>query len=427
MSSNATLFQHAQHYLVGGVNSPVRAFGSVGGTPRFIHSGKGAIISDCTGREYIDYVGAWGPAILGHAHPNLVKILQEQLEHGIGFGAPHELEAELASLLCDAIPSMEQVRFTCSGTEAVMTAVRLARGHTGRDGVIKFVGGYHGHSDTMLVNAGSGALSLGQPSSAGVPKAAAQHTLSAEYNQIESVEQIFKAHAKDIACVIVEPVAGNMGCVLPHKEFLPKLRELCTHYDALLIFDEVMTGFRVCYGGAQKRYGVNPDLTVLGKIIGGGLAIGAVGGSRPLMSKLAPLGDVYQAGTLSGNPLTMNAGITTLKELKAPDFYTRLEERAAELCSGIHEHAKKAGVALAVSQIGGMFGLFFGSESVATNYREVQSCDKQAFVRFFQQMLDQGVYLPPSAYETCFMSIAHDSDIIQRTLDAVRHSLNNLN
>lgn len=418
MRSNVALFKQAQRRLVGGVNSPVRAFGAVGGVPRFIDSGAGAIIHDCEGGQYIDYVGAWGPCILGHAHPRVLEALQQQLVAGISFGAPHELETTLANILCDALPSVEQIRFTNSGTEAVMSAIRLARGYSKRDGVIKFIGGYHGHSDSMLTKDASDALGAGKPGSGGVPESAVAHTFCAEYNNIESVERIFEAHRKDIACVIVEPIAGNMGCVLPEDTFLPGLRDLCERFGALLIFDEVMTGFRVAYGGAQNRFNISPDLTVLGKIIGGGLPIGAVGGRQEIMSKLAPLGSVYQAGTLSGSPLAMCAGIATMKELQHRDFYTQLEARTRELATGLQKRAHEAGVLLAVSWSGGMFGMFFGAQSPATNNKQARACKSDAFVQFFWRMLDEGVYLAPSPYEAGFVSGAHDASIIESTLDA---------
>jgi glutamate-1-semialdehyde 2,1-aminomutase len=423
VSGNAKLFQQAQHCLVGGVNSPVRAFGAMDETPRFIHSGQGALIKDCTGKEYIDYVGAWGPAILGHSHPDVIDALRTQLSYGIGFGAPHELETDLANSLCDTFTGIEKIRFTCSGTEAVMTAIRLARGCTGRNGVIKFTGGYHGHADVMLVSAGSGALSLGQASSAGVPDSVVQHTMCAEYNNLDSVAQTFKEHPTGIACVIVEPIAGNMGCVLPDKAFLAGLKDLCAQHGAMLIFDEVMTGFRVCYGGAGAYYGVHPDLTVLGKVIGGGMPVAAVGGQSETMSMLAPLGTVYQAGTLSGNPLAMSAGVATLKALKSPGFYDKLSEQGSALRTGLIDIAAKADVPMAISHIGGMLGLFFGTERLPRNYHEVVACDQQAFKRFFKAMLGEGVYLPPSAYESCFLSGAHDANIIDRTLSAAARAL----
>lgn len=418
MANNATLFKKAQQFLAGGVNSPVRAFTAVGGTPLFIESGSGAYVQDCEGKRYIDYVGAWGPAILGHAHPAVRAALKEQLDKGIGFGAPCALETDLAQIICDSFETVEQVRFTNSGTEAVMSAVRLARGHTGRNGIVKFVGAYHGHSDSMLVDAGPDAAGHGQPGSAGVPAASANHTYCAQYNDASSVAAIMEAHGEDIACVIVEPVAGNMGCVLPVEGFLPDLQTLCKRHGALLIFDEVMTGYRITYGGAQAHYGVHPDLTVLGKIIGGGMPVGAVAGPRAIMSRLAPLGPVYQAGTLSGNPIAMCCGISTIAHLGTASFYTELSERTEQLASGLAERAHAAGVQLAVSHVGGMFGMFFGVDNPPNNYEELSACDSDVFRTFFHRMLDEGVYFAPSAYEAAFVSGAHGTEVIAQTLAA---------
>ncbi|MEP6997912.1 MAG: glutamate-1-semialdehyde 2,1-aminomutase [Betaproteobacteria bacterium] len=410
-SRNEALFARAQKTIPAGVNSPVRAFRSVGGTPRFFTRGEGAYLWDADGKRYIDYVGSWGPAILGHAHAETVRAVQETARHGLSFGAPTELEIEMAEMLCRLLPSLELVRLVSSGTEATMTAVRLARGYTGRSKLIKFEGCYHGHGDSLLVKAGSGALTFGQPSSAGVPASIAGETLVLSYNDLDGVARSFAEHPDEIAGIIVEPVAGNMNLIVPKPGFLPGLRELCDRHGAVLIFDEVMTGFRLHLQGAQGLYGVAPDLTTLGKIIGGGMPVGAFGGKRAIMEKIAPLGPVYQAGTLSGNPVAVAAGLATLKAIQSPGFHERLAERTRSLTDGLCAAAAKAGVAFSAQSIGGMFGIYF-FETVPDSYASVMRCDKEAFNRFFHRMLDAGVYLAPSAFEAGFVSAAHtDADI----------------
>jgi glutamate-1-semialdehyde 2,1-aminomutase len=417
MKRSQKLFQRAQLVIPAGVNSPVRAFRSVGGAPPFIQRGKGARIWDADGRAYIDYVGSWGPLVVGHAHPDVVKAVQQAAERGLSFGAPTEQEVEMAELLCRLVPSVEQVRLVSSGTEATMSAIRLARGFTGRNKVVKFEGCYHGHADALLVKAGSGALTFGQPSSAGVPEAAAADTLVLDYNNGVALERAFERDGADIAAVIVEPVAGNMNLVAPRPGFLESLRKLCTHHGAVLIFDEVMTGFRVALGGAQTLYGVKPDLTTLGKVIGGGLPVGAFGGRRDIMQAIAPLGPVYQAGTLSGNPVAVAAGLATLRLIQSPGFYDQLSANTRALCDGLIGRAQKCGVAFSAASVGGMFGVFF-RKTAPSSYTEVMQCDKDAFNRFFHAMLAEGIYLAPSAYEAGFVSSAHGAAEIERTLDA---------
>ena len=426
-SAQEALFQRARDLLPGGVDSPVRAFGAVGGTPRFIVSGKGARIRDADGAEYIDYVGAWGPAILGHAHPAVIEALKAQLDRGVGFGAPHEAETELAEIIRERMPSLQRLRFVNSGTEAAMSAVRLARAATGREHLLKFVGGYHGHADALLVDAGSGALKPGRPSSAGVPAAATAATLSARYNDLDSVRAVFEARGGDIACVLVEPVAGNISCLPPVDGFLAGLRDLCSEHGALLIFDEVMTGFRVGPGGAQARFGITPDLTVLGKVIGGGLPVGAFGGGADLMEQLAPLGPVYQAGTLSGNPLAMRAGVATLRQLDGDGVYAQLENAAAEVADGIRARAADAGIDVAAQHVGGMFGLLFCDAHPVRHYEQVVAADAERFRRFFHAMLDEGVYLAPSPQEAGFISVAHDAAVIDETLNAAERVFAKMN
>jgi glutamate-1-semialdehyde 2,1-aminomutase len=416
MSRNDELFARAQRSIPGGVNSPVRAFRSVGGTPRFLTRGEGAYLWDADGTRYIDYVGSWGPAILGHAHAASVRAVQEAARHGLSFGAPTEAEVELAETLCALLPSLELVRLVSSGTEATMSALRLARGHTGRAKIVKFEGCYHGHGDSLLVKAGSGALTFGQPSSAGVPAAIAGETLVLTYNDLDAVAAAFAAHPDDIACIIVEPVAGNMNLVLPAPEFLPGLRALCDRYAAVLIFDEVMTGFRVDRSGAQGLYGVVPDLTTLGKVIGGGMPVGAFGGKRAIMEKIAPLGPVYQAGTLSGNPVAVAAGLATLKAIQAPGFYAELAARTRELTDGLTAAARREGVPFSAQSIGGMFGIYFAA-AVPDSLSAVMACDRERFNRFFHRMLDAGVYLAPSAYEAGFVSAAHTAADIRTTVE----------
>ena len=418
MSQSSELFQRAQQSIPGGVNSPVRAFAGVGGTPPFIERAKGAYLYDAEGRRYIDYVGSWGPMILGHAHPEVVRAVQEQAALGLSFGAPTALEVEMAERLCDLVPSLEQVRMVNSGTEATMSAIRLARGTTGRDLLVKFEGCYHGHADALLVKAGSGALTLGVPTSPGVPEAVAAHTLTLPYNDVQAIRDCFSQHGGEIAAVIVEPVAGNMNCVPPVDGFLEALREQCSAHGAILIFDEVMTGFRVALGGAQAHYQVMPDLTTLGKIVGGGMPVGAFGGRREIMQQLAPAGPVYQAGTLSGNPLAMAAGLATLRGISTAGFYAELSSRTAQLCAGLQAAADAAGVALCTQSVGGMFGLFFTDQTEVTSFEQVMACDREAFARFFHGMLDAGINLAPSAFEAGFVSAAHSQEDIDSTITA---------
>ena len=419
------LFEKAQHLIPGGVNSPVRAFRSVGGQPRFIKRAKGARLYDLDGNTYIDYVLSWGPMILGHASPTVVSAIKNAAERGTSYGAPTELEVELAAQIRDAFPSMEKSRLVSSGTEAVMSAIRVARGFTKRDGVLKFEGCYHGHSDYLLAKAGSGLTTLGIPDSLGVPADFAKHTLTAPYNDIRTVQRILRDRGKDLACIIVEPVAGNMGVVPPAPEFLPALRQLATDHDILLIFDEVISGFRVHYGGAQALYGVTPDLTVLGKIIGGGLPVGAYGGRRDVMDLIAPAGPVYQAGTLSGNPLAVTAGLATLKQLRAKNLYKQLEERSAALARGVADEAKRAGIALTQTRVGSMLTSFFTQEPVV-DWNSAKKSDTKRYGLFFHGMLEQGIYLAPSQFEAAFLSTAHTSADIEKTIRAARVAFKSL-
>ncbi|HEV7164615.1 MAG: glutamate-1-semialdehyde 2,1-aminomutase [Gammaproteobacteria bacterium] len=414
------LFEEAQRYIPGGVNSPVRAFRGVGGDPLFISRAEGAYLYDSEGRRYIDYVGSWGPMLAGHAHPRVLEAVRRAIGDGLSFGAPTEIETRLAERICRLMPSIEMVRMVNSGTEATMSAIRLARGFTARDKIVKFEGCYHGHSDSLLVKAGSGALTLGVPTSPGVPAALAALTLTLPYNDAAAVETCFKQHGTDIACVIVEPVAGNMNCVLPAPGFLAALRELCTRHGSLLIFDEVMTGFRVAKGGAQALYGIRPDLTTLGKVIGGGMPVGAFGGRREVMQMIAPLGPVYQAGTLSGNPVAMAAGLAMLDILEEPGFHARLEQKTGELTAGLQDAAKAADISFTTNHVCGMFGLFFTRETKVGDYPQVMSSDVEAFRRFFHGMLREGVYLAPSAFEAGFMSSAHSAQDLSTTVDAAR-------
>ena len=407
MTRSHDLFSEAQRFIPGGVNSPVRAFRSVGGDPVFVRRASGATVEDEDGRRYVDYVGSWGPMVLGHAHPEVIRAVQETAADGLSFGAPTVLETRLAERVCRLVPSLEKVRFVSSGTEATMSAIRLARGFTGRDAIVKFEGCYHGHADSLLVKAGSGALTLGVPSSAGVPADVARHTLTLPYNDAAALREAFGESGKAIAAVIVEPVAGNMNCVPPVPGFLETLREVCDHYGALLIFDEVMTGFRVALGGAQALFGVRPDLTTLGKVIGGGMPVGAFGGRREVMDHIAPLGPVYQAGTLSGNPVAMAAGLKTLELIAEPGFFERLGATTAQLTAGLRERAAAAGIPLVTNQVGGMFGLFFSDRPAVTSFADVMACDVERFKRFFHGMLAEGVYLAPSAFEAGFVSSAH--------------------
>ena len=414
-SRNEYLFEQSQHVIPGGVNSPVRAFKSVGGTPLFFKRGQGAYVWDADDKRYIDYVGSWGPMIVGHCHPAVVTAVQDAAAQGLGFGAPTAAELEMAELLCKLLPSMEMVRLVSSGTEATMTAIRLARGFTGRSRIIKFEGCYHGHSDGLLVKAGSGALTFGQPSSSGVPAEIAALTTVLDYNDVAGLERTFAAIGNEIAAVIVEPVAGNMNLIIPKREFLDALRALCTKHGAVLILDEVMTGFRVSLQGAQGHYGIKPDLVTLGKVMGGGLPAAAFGGRRDIMQCLAPLGAVYQAGTLSGNPVAVAAGLATLELVQQPDFYEHLSELAHQLTEGLEQAAKQHGVDFSAQSIGGMFGLYFRA-TPPTSYTEVMTCDKEAFNRFFHAMLDQGIYMAPSAFEAGFVSSAHTYADIAQTI-----------
>jgi len=424
-SRSERLFREAQHHLPGGVNSPVRAFKAVGGTPLFIKRGRGSRIYDEDGNEFIDYVCSWGPLILGHSHPQVVKAVKKAVERGSSFGAPTELETTLARMVCEAMPSIEMMRFVNSGTEATMSAIRLARAFTSRNRVVKFSGCYHGHSDGLLAKAGSGMATLGIPSSPGVPATVTADTLVAPYNNLKAVEQLFNNFASDIAAVIVEPIAGNMGVVLPKPDFLKHLRSLTHEYGAVLIFDEVITGFRVAYGGAQELYGINPDLTCLGKIIGGGLPIGAYGGRKDIMEMVAPLGPVYQAGTLAGNPIAMTAGIETLKILGKTGVYDELDRKSSLLEKGIIQAATKANIDIQLSRIGSIFTVFFTKEQV-TDYETAAKADTKLYAKFFHQMLSHGVYLPPSQFEAAFVSVAHTDEDIRITVDATSKALNSL-
>ena len=413
-----SLYTEARQFIAGGVNSPVRAFAGVGGEPVFVRGAKGAWLETEDGRRLIDYIGSWGPMILGHGHPAVIEAVRSAAEVGISYGAPTTIETRLAEKVCATLPSIERVRMVSSGTEATMSAIRLARGHTGRDKIVKFEGCYHGHSDSLLVKAGSGALTLGVPSSPGVPAGLADHTITLEFNNLEAVAEVFAELGEQIACIIVEPVAGNMNMVTPAAGFLEKLRELCSDSGAILIFDEVMTGFRVARGGAQAVYNVTPDLTTLGKIIGGGLPAAAFGGRADIMASLAPDGPVYQAGTLSGNPLAMAAGLATLTELDDPQFYSQLETTTRQLSDGLLERAKRHGVALQTVSLGGMFGFVFTDGGPVRTFQDVTSADIEAFRRFFHGMLDSGIYLAPSAYEAGFVSATHGQSEIEQTLDA---------
>ncbi|MBA2660526.1 MAG: glutamate-1-semialdehyde 2,1-aminomutase [Nitrosospira sp.] len=416
-SRNQQLFELSQKYIPGGVNSPVRAFKSVGGTPVFFRRGQGAYVWDADDKTYIDYVGSWGPLILGHAHPEVIKAVQAAAQNGLTFGAPTEAELEIAELLCKLVPSIEQVRLVSSGTEATMSAIRLARGYTGRNRIIKFEGCYHGHDDALLVKAGSGALTFGHPSSAGVPAGTTASTVVLDYNDLATVEQAFGQFGEEIAAVIVEPVAGNMNLVAPQPGFLKALRELCSKYGSMLIFDEVMTGFRVGLGCAQGLYGITPDLTTLGKVIGGGMPMAAFGGRRDIMQCLAPIGPVYQAGTLSGNPVAVAAGLMTLRLVQAPGFYEKLAASTRQLTEGLAAAAKKNDVSFCAQALGGMFGLYF-RKNLPTSYAEVMECDGEAFNRFFHAMLGEGIYFAPSAFEAGFVSATHGDVEISKTLVA---------
>ena len=412
------LFDRAKHVIPGGVNSPVRSFSGVGGTPVFVDHAAGAYIYDADGRGYVDYVGSWGPMILGHAHPEVIDCVKKAAEKGLSFGAPTEIETQMAQRVCDLMPSIELVRMVSSGTEATMSAIRLAKGYTHRAKIVKFEGCYHGHSDALLVKAGSGALTFGVPSSSGVTEAVARDTLTLPYNDSQAVHDLFKHIGDQIACIIVEPVAGNMNCVPPAEGFLETLRSVCDQYGAVLIFDEVMTGFRISLQGAQGYYHVKPDLTTLGKVIGGGMPVGAFGGRHDIMTHLAPLGSVYQAGTLSGNPVAMAAGLKTLELIAKPNFYDELSAKTAQLTEGLKSVAKGMDVPLTTNQVGGMFGLFFTQEEKVSTFAQVMACDQAYFKRFFHGMLDEGIYLAPSAFEAGFVSAAHDTHTLEKTLAA---------
>lgn len=416
-SRNQQLFEQSQKLIPGGVNSPVRAFRSVGGTPIFFKKGAGSRLWDADGKEYIDYINSWGPMIVGHAHPEVVAAVQQAAANSLSFGAPTGLELEMAELLNKLVPSMEQVRLVSSGTEATMSAIRVARGFTKRNKIIKFEGCYHGHADALLVKAGSGLLTFGEPSSAGVPAEVAAHTLTLDYNNSQMLKDTFASIGDEIACVILEPVVGNMNLIVPHQEFLQTLRTLCTQHGTVLIFDEVMTGFRVALGGAQALYGITPDMTTLGKVIGGGLPVGAFGGRKDIMSVLAPLGAVYQAGTLSGNPVAVSAGLTTLKLVQAPGFYEKLAAQTTKLMDGLKAAAHTSDVTFNAQSVGGMFGLYFSKEK-PTSYAEIMQSDKNAFNKFFHSMLDSGIYLGPSAFEAGFVSAAHTDIDIAETIAA---------
>jgi glutamate-1-semialdehyde 2,1-aminomutase len=420
------LFTKASKVIPGGVNSPVRAFKGVGGDPVFINHAQGAYVWDEDGQRYVDYVGSWGPMILGHAYPDVIAEVQKVAANGLSFGAPTRLETEMAELVCSLVPSVEKVRMVSSGTEATMSAIRLARGFTGRNKIIKFEGCYHGHSDSLLVKAGSGALTLGVPTSPGVPAELAAYTITLEYNNAAQVKQVFDEIGDEIACIIVEPVAGNMNCIPPQPGFHETLRQCCDAHGSLLIFDEVMTGFRVALGGAQAHYGIRPDLTTLGKVIGGGMPVGAFGGRADIMNFIAPDGPVYQAGTLSGNPVAMAAGLVTLRTISKPGFFDELTTKTQALAEGLKQRARAAGVALTTQQVGGMFGIFFTDQPAVTGFTEVMACDVEAFKRFFHGMLEQGVYLAPSAFEAGFVSAAHSEDDIAFTLDAAETVLKSL-
>ncbi len=423
MTRSHDLFEAAQQHIPGGVNSPVRAFRGVGGEPVYIQRADGAYTYDEDGNGYIDYVASWGPMILGHAHPEVVKTVQESAAKGLSFGAPTEIETTMAEKVKELVPSIEMVRMVSSGTEATMSAIRLARGYTGRDKIVKFEGCYHGHADSLLVKAGSGALTFGVPTSPGVPAGLAEHTLTLNYNDSAQVRELFEQMGDEIACIIVEPVAGNMNCIPPVEGFLETLREVCDQSGAVLILDEVMTGFRVSLGGAQGKLGITPDLTTLGKVIGGGMPVGAFGGKREIMEHLSPLGPVYQAGTLSGNPLAMAAGLKTLELISADGFFEDLEQKVEKLTDGILEAAKENNIPISCNRIGGMFGLFFTEEETVETFAQVSACDGERFNKFFHAMLKEGVYLAPSSFEAGFVSAAHTEGDIEATIKAARKVL----
>ncbi len=418
MTRSEILFDQAKTVIPGGVNSPVRAFKAVGGTPLFIDRAEGAYIYDADGNRYVDYVLSWGPMLLGHAHPSITAAVMEKMQKGLSFGAPTEIETQLASKICELLPHIEMIRMVSSGTEATMSAIRLARGYTHRDKIVKFEGCYHGHSDSLLIKAGSGALTFGVPSSPGVPAGLAEHTITLDYNDIDGVRKAFEQIGDQVACIIVEPVAGNMNCIPPLPGFLEGLREVCDQYGSLLIIDEVMTGFRLGLQGAQGYYGVKADITTLGKVIGGGMPVGAFGGRKEVMEQIAPLGPVYQAGTLSGNPVAMAAGLAMLNAISQPGFYQPLFDKTEQLVAGLQEIAKQAGVPFTTNHVGTMFGGFFTAEPKVSNYQQVMACNNEHFNKFFHGMLDAGVYLAPASYEAGFMSAAHSDEDIQFTLAA---------
>lgn len=421
------LFKAAQKHIPGGVNSPVRAFKSVGGDPVFLSRAQGAYVFDSDGKQYIDYVASWGPMVLGHAHPDVINAVKETAENGLSFGAPTELETQMANKICELIPSIEKVRMVSSGTEAGMSAIRLARGFTGRDKIVKFEGCYHGHADSLLVKAGSGALTLGVPTSPGVPADLAQHTITLSYNNSNQIEEIFSKIGEQIAAIIVEPIAGNMNCVPGSNDFLNTLRDVCNQYQSVLIFDEVMTGFRVALGGAQSIYQITPDLTVLGKVIGGGMPVGAFGGREDIMNYIAPDGPVYQAGTLSGNPVAMSAGLTTLNLISVPNFFEQLSETTNTLVNGLQEVANAAEIPFTTNSVGGMFGLFFSEAESISSFDQVMNCNQERFNTFFHGMLEKGIYLAPSSFEAGFVSSTHSKNDIKETINIAEQVLSKLN
>lgn len=425
MNKNKILFEKSEDFIPGGVNSPVRAFGSVGGTPIFFKRGKGSRLIDENDKEYIDYINSWGPMILGHAHPEIIQSVKSTADYSLSFGAPTSRELSMAELIVKLVPSIEQVRLVSSGTEATMSAIRVARGFTKRDEILKFEGCYHGHADSLLVKAGSGALTFGQPSSAGVPADTAKHTHTLEYNNVQALEKCFENMGQALACVIIEPVVGNMNLIVPKKEFLKRLRELCTEYDVVLIFDEVMTGFRVALGGAQSLYDVIPDMTTLGKVIGGGLPVGAFGGRKEIMQQLAPLGPVYQAGTLSGNPVAVSAGMKTLELIQQPNFFENLSKTTKSLVDGLIDAAKASNIEFSAQSVGGMFGFYFSSQP-PESFDDVMLSDREKFNKFFHLMLEQGIYFGPSAFEAGFVSSAHTDDDINQTIQAAMTSFKKL-
>ena len=425
MNKNKILFEKSENFIPGGVNSPVRAFGSVGGTPIFFKRGKGSRLIDENDKEYIDYINSWGPMILGHAHPEIIQSVKSTADYSLSFGAPTSRELSMAEIIVKLVPSIEQVRLVSSGTEATMSAIRVARGFTKRDEILKFEGCYHGHADSLLVKAGSGALTFGQPSSAGVPADTAKHTHTLEYNNVQALEECFENMGQALACVIIEPVVGNMNLIVPKKEFLKRLRELCTEYNVVLIFDEVMTGFRVALGGAQSLYDVIPDMTTLGKVIGGGLPVGAFGGRKEIMQQLAPLGPVYQAGTLSGNPVAVSAGMKTLELIQQPNFFENLSRTTKSLVDGLIDAAKASNIEFSAQSVGGMFGFYFSSQP-PESFDDVMLSDREKFNKFFHLMLEQGIYFGPSAFEAGFVSSAHTDDDINQTIQAAMTSFKKL-